>query len=65
VAVILFLAVRGFAQVFNQRGSGRIRVTNVWGKEFWMPPWWRTFTMVSAVAMGIAALAFLAIVIFS
>ena len=68
VMAVLFviLAIRGFFQVYNPtvRG-GRIRVTSVSGREFWMPLWWRPFTMVTTVAFGTAALAYLAVLVFS
>jgi hypothetical protein len=68
IMAVLFvlLAVRGFLQVYNPtvRG-GRIRVTSVSGREFWKPLWWRPFTMVTTVAFGTAALAYLAVLFFS
>ncbi len=67
IAVIMVaLAIRGFLQVYNPIiRAGRIRVTNVVGKEFWMPLWWRPFTIGSAVALGTAALVYLAVRVFS
>ncbi len=65
VLVIVILAVRGFFQVYRPTiRAGRIRVTNVLGREFWMPLWWRPFTMVSAVALGTPALVYLALLLF-
>jgi hypothetical protein len=67
VAVLLFLmvAVRGFYQVYRPIiRSGRIRVTNLYGKEFWMPLWWRPFTIVSTVALAIPALVYFALLLF-
>jgi hypothetical protein len=65
VLAALVLAARGFFQVYRPTiREGRIRVTSVAGKEFWMPLWWRTFTMVSTVVLGIPALAYLALLLF-
>jgi hypothetical protein len=65
VLAFLVLAVRGFLQVYRPTiREGRIRVKSVAGREFWMPLWWRTFTMVNAVGLGIAALAYLALLLF-
>jgi hypothetical protein len=59
------LAVRGFLQVYHPTiRNGRFRVKSVVGREFWMPLWWRPFTMVSTVGLGIAALAYLALLLF-
>jgi hypothetical protein len=65
VLIVVTLAIRGFAQVYRPTiRAGKIRVTNVFGTEFWMPLWWRPFTMVSTVGLGIAALAYLALLLF-
>jgi hypothetical protein len=64
--IIVALAVRGFRQAYNPIiRAERIRVTSVAGREFWMPLWWRPFTLVTTVALGAAALAYLAVLIFS
>jgi hypothetical protein len=64
--MVVALAVRGFRQVYNPTiRADRIRVTSIAGREFWMPMWWRPFTMVTTVAFGAAALVYLAVLIFS
>jgi len=63
--IAVALALRGFRQVYNPTiRAERIRVTSVAGREFWMPFWWRSFTMVTTVALGAAALAYLAVLVF-
>jgi hypothetical protein len=63
--IVVALAVRGFRQVYNPTiRAERIRVTSVSGREFWMPLWWRPFTMVAAIAFGAVALAYLAVLVF-
>ena len=63
--IVVALAVRGFRQVYNPTiREERIRVTSAPGREFWMPSWWRPFTMVTSVAFGGAALAYLAVLAF-
>ena len=58
------LAVRGFLQVYRPTiRAGKIRLTNIYGREFWMPLWWRPFTMVTTVGLGIPALAYLALLL--
>jgi hypothetical protein len=65
VLVAVALAVRGFLQVYHPTiREGRIRVTSVAGREFWMPLWWRPFTIVTAAGLGILALAYLALLLF-
>jgi len=65
VLILVTLAIRGFVQVYRPTiRAGKIRVTNVFGKEFWMPLWWRPFTMVSDILFGTAALAYLALLLF-
>lgn len=62
--IVVALAVRGFRQVYNPTiRAERIRVTSVAGREFWMPLWWRSFTMVTTIAFGAAALAYLAVLV--
>jgi hypothetical protein len=39
-------------------------VTSVVGREFWVPLWWRPFTIVSTVCLGTAALAYIAVLFF-
>jgi hypothetical protein len=59
------LAVRGFLQVYHPTiRNGRIRVKSVSGREFWMPLWWRHFTIVSTVGLGTAALVYLTLLLF-
>jgi len=63
--IVVALAVRGFSQVYNPAiRAERIRVTSVAGREFWMPLWWRSFTMVTTIAFGAAALAYVAVLVF-
>jgi hypothetical protein len=63
-AAAVVLAVRGFNQVYRPTiRDGRIRVTSVAGRDFWMPLWWRPFTMASTVGLGIPALAYLALLL--
>jgi hypothetical protein len=65
VLIVVALAIRGFVQVYRPTiRAGKIRVTNVFGTEFWMPLWWRPFTMVSAILLGTPALAYLALLLF-
>jgi len=45
--------------------ADRIRVTSIAGREFWMPMWWRPFTLVTTGAFGGGALVYLAVLIFS
>jgi hypothetical protein len=62
---MVVLAVRGFLQVYHPTiKDGRIRVTSVVGREFWVPLWWRPFTIVSTVCLGTAALAYIAVLFF-
>lgn len=64
--ILVTLAIRGFVQVYRPTiRAGKIRVTNVFGKEFWMPLWWRPFTMVTTLGFGAADLAYLAVLVFS
>jgi len=64
--IVVALAIRGFRQVYNPTvRAERIRVTSLSGREFWMPLWWRTFTMVTTLAFGAAALAYLAVLVLS
>jgi hypothetical protein len=64
--MVVALAVRGFRQVYNPTiRADKIRVTSVAGREFWMPWWWRPFTIVSTIAFGTAALVYLAVLVFS
>lgn len=64
--LIVVLAARGFLQAYNPTvKAGRIRMTSIAGREFWMPLWWRPFTLVTTVAFGTAALAYLALWVFS
>lgn len=63
--IVVALAVRGFRQVYNPTiRAGRIRVSSVAGREFWMPLWWRSFTMLTTLALGTAALAYLVVLVF-
>jgi len=63
--IVVALAIRGFRQVYNPTiRAERIRVTSLSGREFWLPLWWRPFTMVTALAFGAAALAYLAVLVF-
>lgn len=63
--IVVVLAVRGFRQVYNPTTRAeRIRVTSLSGREFWVPLWWRPFTMVIALAFGAAALAYFAVLVF-
>ncbi len=63
--MVVALAVRGFRQVYSPTiRAERIRVTSVAGRQFWMPLWWRSFTMVTTVALGVAALAYLVVLVF-
>jgi len=65
VLAAVVLAVRGFLQVYHPTiREGRIRVTSVAGREFWMPLWWRPFTIVTTVGLGMPALAYLALLLF-
>ena len=64
--MVVALAVRGFRQVYNPTiRADRVRVTSLAGREFWMPLWWRPFTMVTTVAIGAASFAYLAVLVFS
>ena len=63
--IVVALAVRGFRQVYTPTiRAGRIRVSSVAGREFWMPLWWRSFTMLTTLALGTAALAYLVVLVF-
>ena len=65
VLAAVVLAVRGFVQVYRPTiREGRIRVTSLVGREFWMPLWWRPFTIVSTVGLGIPVFAYLALLLF-
>jgi len=65
VLAVVALAGRGFLQVYRPTiREGRMRVTSVAGREFWMPLWWRPFTIVSTVGLGIPALVYLALLLF-
>jgi hypothetical protein len=64
--IVVVLAIRGFRQAYNPTiRAERIRVTSLSGREFWMPLWWRPFTMVTTLAFGAAALAYFAALVFS
>jgi hypothetical protein len=65
VLLVVVLAVRGFLHVYRPTiRAGKLRVTNVYGKEFWMPLWWRPFTIGSTVVLGIPAIVYLALLFF-
>ena len=64
--IVVALAIRGFRQAYNPTiRAERIRVTSLAGRDFWMPLWWRPFTMATTVACVAAALAYLAVLAFS
>src|SRR5215469_5973757 len=65
-ALIVILCVRGFLEVYTPTiRSGRIRVTSIFGSEFLMPLWWRSFTIFSALVVGVSAALYLAFALFS
>jgi len=59
---VLVAALRGFLQAYKPTiRAGKIRVTSLTGNEFWMPLWWRPFTLATTPICAVVAIAYLAV----